>query len=92
PNADAPHARAMALGLLTAISAAAVIGLTGLRRPAARWAALGTLASGVVLIQWPASSRLLELAPLHGSDWGLIVVALVAVSLAAAALARRLKA
>lgn len=92
PNADAPHARAMALGLLTAISAAAVIGLTGLRRPAARWAALGTLASGVVLIQWPASSRLLELAPLHGADWGLIVVALVAVSLAAAALARRLKA
>jgi len=74
-DGDAPHARAMALALLMALSAAVSSGLTGLRRPAARWAAGGSLASALLLIQLPASSRLLGLSPLHGGDWALIGVA-----------------
>ncbi len=88
---DAAHARAMALALLMAFSAAVVSGLTGLRRPAARWAAIGTLASSVLLVQWPATSRLLGLTPLHPSDWAWVAAAFVAAVGATAGLARGLK-
>ncbi len=92
PATDAPHARAMALGLLMAYSAAVVSGLSGLRRPAARWAALGTVASTLLLMQWPASSRLLGLSPLHAGDWVLAAAGLLVAAAAAAGLARGLRA
>jgi Ca2+-transporting ATPase len=79
PAADAPHARAMALSLLMAASAAFTLGLTRLRRPAARALVLGTLLSTALFVQWPALSGALGLRPLHLSDWALIgMVALVA--------------
>jgi Ca2+-transporting ATPase len=90
PAGDAPHARAMALGLLMGFSAAVVSGLTRLRRPAARWAAVGTLAS-LLLMQWPASSQLLGLRPLHLGDWSWIAAAFLASVLATAGLARGLR-
>lgn len=91
PAVDAAHARAMALGLLMVISAAVVSGLSRWRRPAARWAVFGTLASALLLMQWPASSRLLGLSPLHIADWGLIAAAGLALAAASAALARTLR-
>lgn len=76
------HARAMALAMLLITSAGVTVGLTRLRRAAARWLVLGTLASLGLLVQLPAASRLLNLSPLHASDWVIIGVALLASSLA----------
>jgi Ca2+-transporting ATPase len=92
PMGDAAHARAMALALLMAISAAVVGGLSAWRRPAPRWAALGTLASSAVLLQWPSTSALLGVSPLHAGDWLPVALVFVGVGLATAALARGLRA
>lgn len=92
PGADAPHARAWALGLLMAFSAGLVSGLTGLRRPAARVAVLATLAAVVGLVQWPPSSRLLGLSPLHALDGLWIGACFLGVAMASMALVRRFRA
>lgn len=89
---DAAHARAMALGLLSAVSAAFVAGLSGLRQPIARGLVLVTLGSSLLLIQWPSASALLELRPLHASDWALIGAAALGLGLLARALASGLRA
>lgn len=91
-HGDAAHARAMALGLLTAASAAFVAGLSGLRQPVARGLVLVTLVAALLLIQWPASSALLELRPLHASDWALIGAAALLLAALSRLLARSLRA
>ncbi len=88
---DVPHARAMALSLLLLASAALATGLSGLRQRSARALVAGTLGSVLVLVQWPSSSRLLGLSPLHGADWALLGLAFVVTGLATRALARRLQ-
>ncbi|HET7794358.1 MAG TPA: cation-transporting P-type ATPase [Rhizobacter sp.] len=75
---DVDHARAMALTVLLAASASITIGLTRLRRAAARWLVVGTLASLGLLVQAPVISRWMNLRPLHATDWipaGLVVLA-----------------
>jgi len=79
---DVEHARGMAMTLLVVTSAGIAIGLTRLRRAAARWIVPGTLASLVLFVQVPVVSRLLEVRPLHASDWCLAVAALLLVSAA----------
>ena len=71
---DVEHARAMALVTLLLASAAITAGLTKLRQAAPRWLVIGTLASLGVFVQVPVLSRLLNLRPLHGSDWALVAV------------------
>jgi Ca2+-transporting ATPase len=72
---DVDHARAMALSVLLVASAGMTTGLTKLRQATARWLVVGTLASLGALVQIPALSRLLNLRPLHGADWALVVAA-----------------
>jgi Ca2+-transporting ATPase len=73
-NQDAEHARAMALAVLLAASAGITGGLTRLRQATARWLVTGTLASLAVFVQVRGISRLLDLQPLHGSDWALVAL------------------
>lgn len=91
-STDAAHARAMALCLLMTASAAFTAGLTGLRRPAARWLAAGTVVTTALLVQLPATSALLDLRPLHVADWALIGAVAVVLAALARALARQLRA
>ncbi|WP_395703724.1 cation-translocating P-type ATPase [Aquabacterium sp.] len=83
------HARAMALAVLLAASAGTTAGLTGLRQATPRWLVAGTLASLALLVQVPALGRLLNLQPLHGSDWALVGATFAAVALVTRALAAR---
>lgn len=87
---DVQHARAMALAMLLMASTGVTVGLTRLRRAAARWLAGATLGSLGLLVQWPAASGLLDLRPLHAPDWLLAGVALLSTTLATFALASRL--
>lgn len=89
---DVEHARAMALSVLLVASAGITTGLTKLRQATARWLVLGTLASLGALVQIPTLSRLLNLRPLHGADWALVVAAFagsVVITLAVAARVNR---
>jgi len=79
---DVEHARGMAMTMLVVTSAGIAIGLTRLRRAASRWIVLGTLASLGLLVQVPIISRLLNVSPLHASDWGLVAAVLMLVSVA----------
>jgi len=88
---DVEHARAMALTVLLVASAGFTTGLTKLRQATARWLCAGTLASLGVLVQIPAVSRLLNLRPLHGTDWALVAVAFVVIGMVTLALASRLR-
>lgn len=88
---DIGHARAMALALLLAASAAVATGLTTLHLATARWLVAGTLLSTVLLIQVPLLSRLLNLAPLHGSDWALVAGAFAVTALLTLGLAARFR-
>lgn len=63
------HARAMALVVLTTLSAALTAVLSGLRTATARWMTGGTLLTSLLLVQLPASAALLQLQPLHVDDW-----------------------
>lgn len=85
---DVGHARAMALVLLVLTSGALTAALTGLRSAPARWIVAGTVASAVALVQWPFTSQLLQLRPLHAADWALALAAAGGTALAAMALAR----
>lgn len=87
---DVGHARAMALAMLLAASAGITAGLTKLRRAAAGWLVAGTLLSLGVLLQAPMTSRLLNVRPLHASDWALVALAFVVISLVHLGLASRL--
>ena len=88
---DVEHARAMALAVLLAASAGITAGLTGLRQATARWIVAATLGSLALLVQVPAPSALLNLRPLHGTDWALVVAACAAIGMATAALAWRMR-
>lgn len=88
---DAEHARAMALAVLLAASAGITAGLTSLRQATARWLVAGTLVPLAVLVQWPVSSRLLNLRPLHGADWAWVAAAFFVVAAMAMVLAYRLR-
>jgi len=68
---DVPHARAMALLVLSVASAGFVSVLSGLRTRVARWIALATVALAGVLIQVPTLSAHLHMQPLHPRDWWL---------------------
>jgi Ca2+-transporting ATPase len=88
---DVEHARAMAMTTLLLASAAITTGLTKLRQPATRWLVFGTLASLGVFVQVPVLSRLLNLRPLHGTDWALVAAAFALMALATHGLAMRLR-
>jgi Ca2+-transporting ATPase len=88
---DVEHARAMALAVLLVASAGITTGLTRLRQAAARWLVAGTLASLGMLVQFPMASRLLNLRPLHATDWGLVAVAFAATGMATFGLSARLR-
>lgn len=90
-NRDVEHARAMALVVLLLAGAGITTGLTKLRHATARWLVLGTLMSIGVLVQIPTVSRLLNLRPLHGTDWALAALAFTVVGLMALVLASRLR-
>ena len=85
------HARAMAMAVLLVASAGFTCGLTRLRRPAARWLVGATLCSLVLSVQWPALSQLLQLQPLHASDWMLVAVAFFAAVLLSGCVSSRLR-
>lgn len=87
---DVEHARALALTVLVLMSAAMTSALTQLRSAPARWAALATAASAVILVQWPVVSAPLHLRPLHLADWGLAIAAAALLGLGAAALVRKM--
>ena len=72
------HARAMAMAVLLVASAGITTGLTRLRRTAARCLVFGTLISLVLGVQLPMLSHLLNLQPLHASDWMLVTLAFFA--------------
>ena len=88
---DIEHARAMALALLLAASAAIATGLTTLRLAAARWLVAATLLSTAALIQVPVLSRLLHLRPLHGADWALVALAFAVTAVLTLGLAARFR-
>lgn len=71
---DVEHARAMALVILTLASAALTSVLTGLRSATARGIVAVSVASAVVLVQWPYMAAHLHLTPLHATDWGIAVI------------------
>ncbi|HEU4615164.1 MAG TPA: cation-transporting P-type ATPase [Kofleriaceae bacterium] len=63
------HARAMAMVALTTASAAITAALSGLRTRAAQLVVAIPMIAALVLVQTPALSTLLHLAPLHWDDW-----------------------
>ena len=88
---DVEHARAMALTLLLSASAAITAGLSRMRQTATRWLVIGTLASLGVFVQVPVLSRLLNLRPLHGTDWAIVAAAFAVVAAVTHAFALRLR-
>lgn len=70
-TADVEHARAMSLVVLTLASAAITGFLSRLRTRAAQAMVALTVVSTVVMVQVPALSAVLHLAPLHLDDWAL---------------------
>lgn len=70
---DVAHGRSMAMVTLLLCATAFAAVLSGLRNPAARWMALGTSVSLVLLVQVPSLSNWLHLRPLHLADWGLAI-------------------
>ncbi|HET9642900.1 MAG TPA: HAD-IC family P-type ATPase, partial [Burkholderiaceae bacterium] len=88
---DVEHARAMALSVLLVASAGITTGLATLRQAIARWLVAGTLASLGVLVQIPEISRLLNLRPLHGTDWALVAAAFAVIGMLTLGLASRLR-
>lgn len=85
------HARAMALAVLLVASAGITTGLTRLRQATARWLVVGTLTSLGVLVQFPGTSGLLGLRPLHGTDGALVLAAYFVVTMVTLGLASRLR-
>ncbi|HJV59612.1 MAG TPA: cation-transporting P-type ATPase [Albitalea sp.] len=88
---DVEHARAMALTVLLATSAGITTGLTKLSAATARWLVAGTLASIAVLVQIPWVSRVMDLRPLHGTDWALAAMAFAAIGMVTLGLAEQLR-
>jgi Ca2+-transporting ATPase len=72
---DEPHARAMALAVLTLASGAVTAALARLRTLLSRLVTGGTVALSVLLIQTPSLAALLHLRPLHVDDWSAAMVA-----------------
>lgn len=88
---EVEHARAMAQTVLLVASTGITTGRTWLRQASALWLVAGTLVSLGVLVQIPAVSRLLNLRPLHGSDWALVALAFAVIGMASIGLASRLR-
>jgi Ca2+-transporting ATPase len=86
---DVPHARAMALAVLTLGSAAVTVVLAGLETLVGRLVTGGTIALSVLLVQTPALATLLHVRPLHVDDWAAATAA-AALAASVLALARRL--
>lgn len=84
---DVEHARAMAVTVLLVASVGITTGLTKLRQATARWIVVGTLASLGILVQIPVVSTLMNLRPLHGADWVLVLAAFAGVAMITFALA-----
>ncbi len=66
---DVEHARAMALAALTIASAGITAMLSRLRSRMAWCIVMITIGLSLLLIQTPALSKFLHLAPLHSDDW-----------------------
>lgn len=66
---DVEHARAMALAALTIASAGITAVLSRLRSRMAWCIVMITIGLSLLLIQTPALSKFLHLAPLHSDDW-----------------------
>ena len=83
-DVDALHARSMAMAVLIFTSAGitASLGSLGSR---ITWIVVGTtIASGFVAIQISPVANLLHLSPLHATDWLIVVITGVSVSVTAA--------
>ncbi|MEZ5561238.1 MAG: cation-transporting P-type ATPase [Pseudomonadales bacterium] len=82
---DVPHARAMAMVVLTVASAGVTAALSGLKTRAARLSTGLTIAATAAIVQIPWAARLLHVSPLHFDDWliagtsGLAVAALATI-------------
>lgn len=70
---DIEHARAMALVTLTAASAGITVVLSGLRSHTAWLITAVTIGLALLLVQTPALTGFLHLAPLHFDDWLLAI-------------------
>jgi P-type Ca2+ transporter type 2C len=90
-NQDVEHARAMALTVLLLSSVAITAALTKLRRATATWLIVATVASIGLLVQIAPISRVFNLRPLHGADWGVAALACAVVGFAALGLASHLQ-
>lgn len=82
PDWDVPHARSMAIAALILAGSAITAALTLLRTRAALIATSLPAISAFVAIQIPAIADLLHLSPLHVTDWGIAVLAAIAVGIA----------
>lgn len=71
-NIGEGHARAKTMAMLTFWSAGTVAAFSRLKTLASILIVIGTVLSTVALVQIPASSRILKLAPLHLIDWAAI--------------------
>ncbi|HYW91544.1 MAG TPA: cation-transporting P-type ATPase [Gammaproteobacteria bacterium] len=80
---NVPHARAMALATLIFSGAGLTAALSRLRTFVARVVVAASAAGSLALIQVPALARPLHLSPLHLSDWGLVMLGVVAVTASA---------
>ena len=74
PNLNLPHARAMALVVLTCASAALTTVLSRLRTLNAWLITLGSFGLSILLVQTPYLARWLHLEPLHWDDWGIAII------------------
>lgn len=74
-DANAEHARAMALVALIFCSASLTANLSGLRTRAALIITAASVTAAIFLVQIPAFAGSLHLEPLHADDWILAAVA-----------------
>jgi Ca2+-transporting ATPase len=89
PDANAVHARSMALLVLVVASAGVTVALGRWRTLAARIVPLAAVASAVAVLAIPRPAALLQLQPLHVDDWLLAATAGAVVGMAAALFHRR---
>lgn len=73
PDLNVPHARAIALVVLTCASATLTAVLSRLRTLTAWLMTLGTFGLSALLVQTPYLAQWLNLEPLHWDDWGIAV-------------------
>jgi len=73
PEGNVVHARSIAMSSLVCISAAVTIVLSKLATQTARVIVAVELATLILFVQIPVLSNLVQLTPLHLSDWAIVV-------------------